>query len=174
MGPWKDLLQTASKEQMLQRANSALGLNTIYELGKGGFDPTIPMTPSCDCSGFVAWAIGIPRELPPGSDKWLSTDSYWSGGEPVKANLFKEIELQQSEPGDLLVYPDSGGHQGHIGIITQVDHSMPTYVIHCSLGNYNNYHDAVRITDPGVFLAGNHPTRVMQIDYDALRAYVLG
>lgn len=166
---WKDLLQTVSSDQTLQRANSALGLNTIYKLGKGGFDPTKPMTPSCDCSGFVAWAIGIPRELPPGSDKWLSTDSYWSGGTPVKDGLFTQINLQEAAPGDLLVYPDSGQHQGHIGIITQVDHNLPTYVIHCSLGNYNNYHDAIRITGPGVFLASNHPTRAVRINYDALK-----
>ena len=171
MGPWKNLLPSICTAQTLQRANSALGLRTVYQLGKGGFDPTIPMASSCDCSGFVAWAIGIPRELPPGSNKWLSTDSYWDGGPPVCPNLFTQTDLQQAQPGDLLVYPDSGGHQGHIGIVTQVDHSMPTLVIHCSLGNYNNYHDAVRITDPSVFLSGNHPTHLMRIDYDALKNY---
>ena len=170
--PWKDVLQTASKEQTLQRANSVLGKNIVYKLGKGGFDPSKPMTPSCDCSGFIAWAVGIPRELPPGSNKWLSTDSYWAGGKPVKSGLFTQLPVGQAEPGDLLVYPDSNGHQGHIGIVTQVDHATPTYVIHCSLGNYNNYHDAVRITGPGVFLSGNHPTRLMRIDYDALKTFL--
>jgi hypothetical protein len=173
VGPWKDLLLSASREQTLQRAKSAAGLNTVYKLGKGGIDPTKPMTASCDCSGFVSWAIGIPRELPPQSNKWLSTDSYWSGGMPVKANLFMETELQQAEAGDLLVYPDSPGHQGHIGMITQVDQAGPTFVIHCSWSNYEKHQDAVRITGPEVFLSGNHPTRVMRIDYDALRTFIL-
>ena len=172
MGPWKDLLRTAGKDQTLQRANSALGRNIVYKLGKGGFDPTKPITPTCDCSGYIAWAIGIPRELPPGSQKWLSTDSYWNGGKSVKPNLFLRVGFNETAPGDLLVYPDSGSHQGHIGIITQVDHNIPTYVIHCSLGNSNVYHDAVRITGPGVFLAGNHPTHAMRIDYDALKTFI--
>ena len=172
MPTWKDTLQTASTAQTLQRAQSALGLKTVYKLGKGGFDPAKPMTVSCDCSGFVAWAIGIPRELPPKSDKWLDTDAYYAGGKPVKAGLFHEISVVDAEPGDLLVYPDKGTKQGHIGIVTQVDLSAPTYVIHCSFGNYNNYKDAIRITGPGVFLAGNAKTRAMRIDYDALKKFL--
>ena len=168
---WKDLLSTAGKEQTLQRAQSVLGLKTVYKLGKGGFDPSKPMTVSCDCSGFVAWAIGIPRELPPASDKWLDTDAYYAGGKPVKSGLFTAIPIIDAEPGDLLVYPDKGGHEGHIGIVTQVDLSAPTYVIHCSWGNYKNYKDAIRITGPGVFLAGNQVTRAMRIDYAALKKF---
>lgn len=169
MTTWKDILQTASKDQTLMRAQSALGLKTIYKLGKGGFDPAKPMTASCDCSGFVAWAIGLPRELPPKSDKWLDTDAYYMGGKPVKSGLFFEVKVIDAEPGDLLVYPDKGGSQGHIGIVTQVDLSAPTYVVHCSNGNYKNYNDAIRMTGPGVFLAGNHVSRAMRIDYDALK-----
>lgn len=172
MASWKDVLQIANTAQTLQRAQSLVGRGTVYKLGKGGFDPAKPMTARCDCSGFVAWAIGVPRELPPASDKWLSTDAFWAGGKPVKANLFAKIDLGDSAPGDLLVYPDSGGHQGHIGIITQVDMGAPTYVVHCSKGNYTHYGDAIRTTGPGVFLAGNHPTRVMRIDYDALKTFL--
>jgi len=172
MAKWKDLLQTASREQTLARAQSALGLKTIYKLGKGGFDPAKAMSPSCDCSGFVAWAIGIPRELPPKSDKWLDTDAYYAGGKPVRAGLFSEVAIIDAEPGDLLVYPDKGGSQGHIGIVTQVDLSAPTYVIHCSSGNYKNYKDAIRTTGPGVFLAGNNPTRAMRVNYDALKKFL--
>lgn len=109
MTTWKDLLQTASTAQTLARAHRALGLGTIYKLGKGGFNPAKPMTPSCDCSGFVAWAIGIPRELPPGSDKWLDTDAYYAGGKPVKTGLFGQVAIIDAEPGDLLVYPITAG-----------------------------------------------------------------
>lgn len=172
MMTWKEVLQTASNEQTLARAHSALGLGTIYKLGKGGFNPAKPMTPSCDCSGFVAWAIGIPRELPPKGNKWLDTDAYYASGKPVKAGLFTEVAIIDAEPGDLLVYPDKGGAQGHIGIVTQVDLSAPTYVIHCSSGNYKNYKDAIRITGPGVFLAGNSPSRAMRVDYAALKSFM--
>ncbi|GAA3978260.1 hypothetical protein [Mucilaginibacter dorajii] len=91
--PWKATLVTASTQQTLSRAHSALAKKTVYKLGQGGFDPSKPITKECDCSGFIVWAIGIPRELPPGSGHWLSTDEYWAGGKPVKDGLFKEIAL---------------------------------------------------------------------------------
>jgi len=170
---WSDLIATCGTEQTMNRAHSALNLKTVYKLGKGGFDPTKPFTPQCDCSGFIAWAIGISRELPPKSTKWLSTDEYWKGGSPVKANLFLQKKLNEAMVGDLLVYPDSGGMQGHIGIINQVDHNIPSFVIHCSNGNFKNFGDAVRITNPNVFLTGNHPTRLMRINYELLRGFIV-
>ena len=166
---WNDLLKTAGTKQTLDRAKSALGLKTVYKLGKGGFDPTKAMTASCDCSGFVAWAIGIPRELPPGSNKWLATDNYYSGGKPVKAGLFSQVAIDKTKPGDLLVYPDKGGNQGHIGIVTQIKSGAPSLVIHCSRGNYKKFDDAIQVTGPDVFLGGNQPTRAMRIDYEALK-----
>jgi hypothetical protein len=166
--PWKATLATASTQQTLSRAHSALAKKTVYKLGQGGFDPSKPMTKECDCSGFIAWAIGIPRELPPGSDHWLSTDEYWAGGKPVKDGLFTEIALADALAGDLMVYPDSGGHQGHICLINQVDHNLPTFIIHCSLGNWNHFGDAIRITDPSIFLHSSHPVRIMRINYPLL------
>ena len=170
---WSDLLDTCGTQQTINRANSVLNLKTVYKLGKGGFDPIKSFTPQCDCSGFIAWAIGIPRELPPRSNKWLSTDQYWAGGAPVKPNLFKQKKLNEAIVGDLLVYPDSGGSQGHIALINQVDQSMPSSIIHCSSGNYRNYGDAVRITNPNLFLVGNHKTRVMRINYELLKSLVI-
>lgn len=170
---WFDLLSTCGTQQTMNRAHSVLNLKTVYKLGKGGFDPTKGFTPQCDCSGFIAWAIGIPRELPPRSNKWLSTDEYWKGGAPVKANLFLPKNLNEAMVGDLLVYPDSGGNQGHIALINQVDLNMPTFIIHCSSGNFRNFGDAIRITNPNVFLTGNHKTRVMRINYDVLRNMIV-
>lgn len=169
---WKDLLSTAGNSQTLSRAQSVPGHRTVYQLGAGGVDPTLPITSACDCSGFVCWAIGVPRELPPGSDHWLNTDCIWAGGQPVKAGLFIPIPMAQALPGDLLVYPHSQTDYGHVGIIVQVDQQMPSLVIHCSHGNYLNYGDAVRITDPSVFLSGNHPTRVMRIDYAVFQTFI--
>ena len=140
MASWRDMLAGVSNARTLQRAREALGRGTKYKLGKGGFDPTRPLTHECDCSGFVAWAIGIPRELPPRSGHWLATDNYWRGGSPVADGLFNRAADGRVQPGNLYVYPDSGGRQGHIGIVTRVGAAWePTRVLHCSQGNFRTY-----------------------------------
>jgi hypothetical protein len=166
---WFDLLASCGTQQTLQRAQGVLHRNTVYKLGKGGMDPSKPLTIQCDCSGFIAWAIGIPRELPPQSNKWLSTDEYWAGGKPTKPNLCTQISLNQAAVGDLLVYPDSGGSQGHIALVTAVADNRPSLIIHCSNGNFKHFQDAIRQTPPDVFLTGNHQTRLMRINYDVVR-----
>jgi hypothetical protein len=175
MSDWKELLRTADKSRTLTRARSGLGLKTIYDLGEGGFDPTKPLTKLCDCSGFIAWAIGIPREFPPRTDRWMDTDAYWGGGgAAAKAAgfpLLTRVEVSEAVAGDLMVYPDSpGGGEGHMGIISSTD-ADGLKVIHCSRGNWRGpKHDAVQETDARVFTS-NSRTRVMRIDYDAMRRY---
>ena len=39
MSDWKAVLAGASAQRTLERARKAIGRNTKYELGKGGFDP---------------------------------------------------------------------------------------------------------------------------------------
>src|SRR5690349_2429041 len=174
MTTWKELLQTASIAQSLARARTGLEETTVYTLGKGGFDPTKQLTKECDCSGFIAWAIGIPRELPPGSQRWLDTDAYWAGGgSAAKAAgfpLFKTVAAAAAEPGDLIVYPDHAGHEGHIGIIADVKQDGKLSVIHCSKGNFTHFGDATRETDAHVWDIQSM-TRIMRTDYDALRRY---
>ena len=168
MSDWKELLNVAERETTLKRSRSCLGQKTRYKLGKGGINPANPLTRECDCSGFVAWAIGIPRELPPGSGKWLQTTTYWGGGGSVGVSLFDQVVPAHSEPGDIYVYPDSGGKQGHMGIISEIKDDKPSKVIHCSKSNDKLYDDAIKETDTGIFI--RHPkTRIMQIDYAALR-----
>ena len=175
MPDWKDLLKISDKTSTLERARSGLGLATIYELGKGGFDPTRPLTKECDCSGFIAWAIGIPREFPPRTDRWMDTDAYWGGGGTAARAagfpLLTRVDIAEAEPGDLIVYPDSpGGGQGHMGIISETGPGG-LKVIHCSRGNFRGpRHDAIQETDAGIF-TGNARTRVMRIDYPAMRRY---
>jgi len=169
MKAWKESLQQADRERTLARAKSALGHGTRYVLGKGGRTPADPMERESDCSGFVAWAIGIPRELPPGSGRWLQTTTYWKGGGNVGSGLFNKTDRAGCEPGDLYVYPDVGRKQGHMGIISRVQSGQPVKVIHCSKGNDNRYDDAICETDPDVF--ARHPeSRIMKVDYMALRA----
>jgi len=174
MANWKDLLKTANIAQSLQRARTGLEETTTYVLGQGGFDPTKMLTKKCDCSGFVAWAIGIPREFPPGSNRWLDTDAYWNGGgAAAKAAgfpLLKNVAAADAEPGDLIVYPDHGGMQGHIGMISGMDSHGELKVIHCSKGNFRKFGDATRETDSAVWKI-QAKTRFMRIDFDAMRRY---
>lgn len=174
MSNWKDLLKNATIERSLQRAHTGLEETTTYVLGQGGFDPTKMLTKKCDCSGFIAWSIGIPREFPPGSNRWLDTDAYWSGGgTAAKAAgfpLLKNVAATDAEPGDLIVYPDQGGKQGHIGIISGMDNNGELKVIHCSKGNFNKFGDATRETDSAVWKIQSK-TRFMRIDFDAMRRY---
>ena len=174
MANWKDLLRTASIAQSLQRARTGLEETTTYVLGQGGFDPTKMLTKKCDCSGFIAWAIGIPREFPPGSNRWLDTDAYWNGGggaaEAAGFPLLQNVAAADAEPGDLIVYPDHGGMQGHIGVISGMDNHGELKVIHCSRGNFRKFGDATRETDSAVWKI-QAKTRFMRIDFDAMRRY---
>ena len=174
MATWKDLLKDASIEQSLQRARNAMNAKTTYVLGKGGFDPVKKLTEECDCSGFIAWAIGIPREFPPGSGRWLDTDAYWAGGgSAAKAAgfpLLQSVPAAEAQPGHLIVYPDQSGKQGHIGIISGVDAQGELKVIHCSKGNWRKFGDATLETDTAVWKI-QPKTKIMRIDFDAMRRY---
>src|SRR5436853_1328477 len=169
MDAWKQTLALASTARTLERARASIGHDTQYKLGKGGFDSAAPLTSQCDCSGFVAWCIGVPRELPPRSNKWLQTDTFWAGGPPVGEKLFTSVPVSEAAPGDLIVYPDSGGSQGHIGIITAVSGGAVTHVIHCSTSNWKNEGDAIQETASTPWSNPAKKTRWMRVEYDELR-----
>ena len=147
MASWKDVLAEMTRARAVERARSMIGRGTVYELGRGGFKPETSLWSegrSSDCSGFSAWALGIPRELPPGSGHWLQTTTYWNGGEFQGTPAFQHHPLSAAVPGDLLVYPDAGGKQGHIGLVTATGPQGPTLVVHCSSGNFKSTGDAIR------------------------------
>ena len=113
-------------------------------------DPTL-VRDACDCSGYVCWALGIPRRRPSGG--WRNTDTIWADANGAQ----REFERRaQARPGCLLVYPqqDSGERFGHIGIVTQVDaQGRALRVLHCSADNFLGARpgDAVRETAPEPF-----------------------
>src|SRR5262245_45093542 len=119
---------------VLARAGSSVGQGIRYKLGKGGMNPGSP-TPAaggqCDCSGFVAWCLGMSRKTDEHfyvifNGGWIETTGVWQDvGQNV--GIFEETDRR---PGAIVVYPDSNGHQGHIGIVVDDGH-----VIHCSKGN---------------------------------------
>lgn len=144
---------------MLARARSAIGHGTLYKLGKGGFNPASPhpwnALGECDCSGYAAWCLGVSRhtEHPFYAHQnggWLETSAIVADAHS-SFGMFEAIRWEQAQPGDLLVYGDSGGHQGHVGVVSEVNDSGPTAACHCSSGNARVRHDAIQETGVAVW-----------------------
>jgi hypothetical protein len=133
-----------------------------------------PLTrPFCDCSGYVCWALGIPRA--PARDAkhgWVWTESIYAdalspGG--AFTRLDSDAARLVCRPGAMLVYPSPGvGEPGHIGIVSEVDATgAPQRVLHCSSLNFlvapegGAERSAIAETGPQVFegqLAAQRPT----------------
>ena len=145
--------------EILERAKSQVG-KLRYKLGRGGNDPkadraaplawAVPkgsLIPAlarwADCSGFVAWCLGIRRSLPI-PNYYVHTDAiYFDAINVHRQRLFVALGAAggnrlpfDPQPGDLVVFPDykdaTGKHrEGHVAII--VDHST-RMVIDCASG----------------------------------------
>lgn len=92
---------------------------------------------ACDCSGFVCWALGVPRDgsvLPGG---WINTDAIVADAKGLQ-RLF--VPVAHAVPGALLVHPRPGGGStapGHVGIVVACDDvGRATRVLHCAPENY--------------------------------------
>lgn len=154
------------RADLIDRAKSALGKNTVYRLGAGA--PFTAPRPgdednACDCSGFVCWVLGISRHQPDFAflkrfnGGWMNTDGMvWDSQN--RTGLFDSV-YGAPDKGDIIVYPGRGTVHlmyntdakspliGHVGIV--VDDKR---VIHCSNGNYKTTGDAIQITPFDVFL----------------------
>ena len=137
---------------VIARAHSAVGQGIHYKLGKGGANPG-SLTPAsgdeCDCSGFVAWCLAMNRHTTEHfyiqlNNGWIETTAVWTD---IGASV-GIFEPSERRTGAIVVYPDSNGHQGHIGILID-----PNQVVHCSKGNDTQTGDAIRITPLTVFNA---------------------
>lgn len=113
----------------LARARSAVDQGITYKLGKGGVFPNakLPSNPfkQCDCSGFVAWVLGISRVPKPSRRWWIETTNIYRdaiGPQTVFARIPEPV------PGCVVVFPDREGHEGHVGIVSQ---SYPLRVVDC-------------------------------------------
>jgi hypothetical protein len=122
--------------QVVSRARSATGKGTKYKLGYGGFDPNASHPAQnglCDCSGFAAYCLGISRDqlnTPGYEERWIETTRVY-GDAKGDHDLFRQVE--KARPGDVIVYPDKAGKQGHIGIISAVTATgKPAKIIHCN------------------------------------------
>lgn len=119
-------------------------------------DPDLEID-TCDCSGFVCWALGFARQTnaePFASQHggWINTDSIWAdamdGGVAFQ-------RLERARPGVLVVYPKKGSGEnfGHIGVVMEADEAgRATRVAHCSADNaLGPGGDAIQITAPTPF-----------------------
>lgn len=159
-------------DQVVARARSAVGHKIVYELGKGGRDPfaALPGQPrTCDCSGFVAWALGVDRFLENAGvphiegKEWMETTNLVDDARRRGLGYADEVRWQDALPGHILVWPDRVigqdpttkkdiKRQGHVGIIGSLGQLGPHTVIHCSSTNWREYGDAIRETSVDVFL----------------------
>lgn len=142
---------SVTRSDVVTRARSAIGQGK-YKLGQGGRVPRNPapfVDEMCDCSGFVAWCLGIDRYQPgkvSGGD-WIETTQVYVDAQD-DAGLF--VRTMVPRPGDVIVYPDRKGKQGHIGVVSEVEDGKVSKVIHCASSNKNG---AVQETGPDVFIA---------------------
>ncbi len=162
--------------RMLDRLSSAKRRRYEAEARAAGIDIDAlrPLTrPFCDCSGYVCWALGIPRAPARGAQRgWVWTESIYSDAlRPGAgfARLDSDATPLACRPGAMLVFPSPGGEQpGHIGIVSEVDaNGAPRRVLHCSSLNFliapegGGERSAIAETGPEVFaeqLAAPRPT----------------
>lgn len=120
------------REEAVARALSCVGKG-VYELGCGGRNPGLPSPfvaskrgrPGrfyVDCTGFSSWVLGHDRVQGLGTDEeeWYDTSAIFADAKKAQ-RMYRTVP--RSEPvlaGDVLVYPDNGRKQGHIGVITRV------------------------------------------------------
>jgi uncharacterized protein YfaT (DUF1175 family) len=152
------------------RAMSALAFDVDYRLGAGGRDPASP-TPAddegnCDCSGYVAWCLGISRRVRHPAyvrfnGGWLSTDGMVHDALSVGGILDQVPGDDRALPGDVVVY-GNGARIGHCGIIVRIAPLSSVKpreqweIAHCSSRAPANH--AIRVTSYERFTHGAQST----------------
>ncbi len=146
--------------ELLARARYASGKKIEYKLGKGGMKPKADLPDAgsgqCDCSGYVAWCLGISRMTD--NPFYQNANGGWIETTAVHKDILSNTGLFtqcEAQPGCIVVYGDSNGGQGHIGLVTSVTitdgKKVASKVIHCSSGNWKRNGDAILETVATVF-----------------------
>lgn len=128
------------KREPIDRLLSACKRGILYRLGHGGYNPAnaLPGKPGaidpddkhsgCDCSGAIAWSLGLPRAYTIVEGMWgISTDSIHRDATTAQ-KYFERIDAPVR--GCLAVYPDQGKKQGHVAIVTDPENRL---VVDCSV-----------------------------------------
>ena len=146
------------RANVVRRALDATKLGVRYRLGNGGMNPAAKSPADakglCDCSGFTAWVLGFPRLVKDpfylrAAGGWVNTTSIVKDADDPRG-FFQRVALKDALPGDLIVFPWSGGKPGHVGVITQVKGGQ-LRVVHCSPRNERMGLSAIAETGPAAF-----------------------
>jgi hypothetical protein len=93
------------KDSILSKARFAIRKNTRYVLGAGGYDPNAELphdkNRGCDCTGFVAWCLGIDRRRSRNDLVEVQSDALVIEANRPNGNV---VKLAKPEPGCVLVY----------------------------------------------------------------------
>lgn len=150
----------------ITRAMSGIDKKTSYKSpGKmPSFDASSwPERAKCDCSGFVDWCLRFSPNRKVDHPLYLKTNGGWFETTAIHADGLATVgyfsRIENAKPGAMLVYPDYVGpdktkHDGHIGIVLEVNGkgvSGVTRIIHCSLGAFNKKGDAIEVTDSSIW-----------------------
>lgn len=146
------------------RARGAANRGVRYKLGKGGFDPA-QSSPAdfdpktgfklCDCSGCVAWVLGMSRKPKKSRPFWVETSAMCAD---ANGRHYAFIRIDRPVPGCIVAYPDRLGSEGHTGIVTgstfNADGSVRSISgIDCSSGQSKRLGQAITERDLSFFLA---------------------
>jgi hypothetical protein len=164
-------LKLAKLRDRVKRARTQVGCGAVYKLGRGGFNPGESFCwdwtqfgsisrKACDCSGFVAWCLGMRRDQI-NARKWWSKLLPWIETTMVfrdatgPQHVFRLMPMPT--PGCLVVYGDHAGHEGHIAIVTDavIDVNQRVEritVIDCSSGQSRRTGQAITERDGTFFL----------------------
>lgn len=157
----QDATPTMSRDVVVERALSGVGTSTAYTLVNPRSPPLAlerwpSMGISTDCSGYVAWCLRMSRKVQHPLYKkvnsgWFETTAIYKDGQTETGFFSPAAKVM---PGCLVVYPDKGGTQGHIGIVVSGEGAGLdgiAEVVHCSSGNYKKSGKAIMRTDARVW-----------------------
>lgn len=145
---------------LVQRAESCLTRGIHYGLSHGGYDPTdahpgghchnkehahygrLSGKWCADCSGFVAWLIGLsrdPKVRKDGWKVWLDTDHLHEDARKAQRYL---QQIAGPESGCIVVFPDAYTRdvagklkkqgEGHVGLVTRAINDKLFFGIDCA------------------------------------------
>lgn len=121
-----------------------------YAMGQGGKNPRLACPTAnglCDCSGFIAWVLGIirgPRDVKP---VWIETSNICKDARTTQQSF---VALTAPIPGCLLAFPDPPGGQGHVALLTHIRGGQ-WYGVDCSSGVYRRTGNAISVRNLDYF-----------------------
>ena len=117
---------------------------------------------ACDCSGFVAWALGLSRKTDDPLYKkfnggWINTDAIIHDAK-TEGGFFRQLDAPVV--GALLVYgstyKEGKRKPGHVGVVTELDsEGNAAYIIDCGSSSYKKGGDAITEREPTMLRGSN-------------------